>query len=191
MLNEKYWTDRYIQGQTGWDIGYSNPAIIEFFKKKVDKNSSIAIPGCGMSYEGYDLWKLGFESIQLFDISEEAKKAFLHRFPDFPENRYTVGDFFEMDHHFDVMVEQTFFCALDPKMRTKYVEKMSQSLNPSGILVGVLFSVEMPDGPPFGGSLEEYVTLFSPYFEIQKMELAYNNIPQRSGREFFVKMLVK
>jgi hypothetical protein len=89
------------------------------------------------------------------------------------------------------VVEQTFFCALEPRLRERYVEKMHSILNPNGKLIGVLFSVEMPAGPPFGGSKSEYERLFKSKFEILKLETAKNSVPQRNGREFFIEMKSK
>ena len=66
---------------------------------------------------------------------------------------------------------------------------MVELLKPNGNLVGVLFNIPLNDNrPPFGGNKKEYEKLFSEYFEIQKMETAYNSIPERQGNELFVKM---
>ena len=52
-----------------------------------------------------------------------------------------------------VILEQTFFCALDPALRDRYVAHMEQLLAPGGKLVGVLFNDTLnADRPPFGGS---------------------------------------
>lgn len=41
-----------------------------------------------------------------------------------------------------VLMEQTFFCAINPSLRKDYVAKMHELLAPNGKLVGVLFDKE-------------------------------------------------
>ena len=58
-----------------------------------------------------------------------------------------------------------FFCAIDPSEREKYIEKAKELLQPSGLLVGLLFQKELyKDHPPFGGDEKEYRKLFQPFF---------------------------
>ncbi len=95
-------------------------------------------------------------------------------------------DFFDLNLQFDLILEQTFFCALDIDLRKKYVKKMKDLLKADGKLVGLFFDFELTkSGPPFGGSQEEYKDLFEPYFEILKLEICYNSITPRSGNELF------
>jgi hypothetical protein len=86
-----------------------------------------------------------------------------------------------------LILEQTFFCALEPSLRKAYAEKIHSILNLDGKLVGVLFNCEFEkQGPPFGGTKSEYLTLFESYFEVHKMEDCYNSIQPRKGNELFV-----
>ena len=99
------------------------------------------------------------------------------------------ADFFEHSGQYDFIFEQTFFCALDPSLRERYVTKMNELLKPGGQLAGVMFNrVFEEDGPPFGGTKEEYEQRFSPFFDIKKMELCYNSILPREGNELFVRL---
>jgi methyl halide transferase len=190
-LNQTYWNNRYVKNETGWDIGYSSQSILNYFLNKIDKNVQIAIPGCGTSYEGYDLWKSGFQNISLLDLAPSAKTEFLNRFPDFPEDKYVVMNFLDISDTFDFVIEQTFFCALHPSERENYVKKMHSILNKGGILVGLLFGVEMEGGPPFGGNISEYERLFTPYFDILTLEWCDQSITARAGRELFVQLIKK
>ena len=87
---------------------------------------------------------------------------------------------------YDLIVEQTFFCAIDPSLRTVYAEKMAKLLNPKGKLVGLLFDCNFDGGPPFGGSKTEYITYFEPYFKFNFLEKCYNSISPRAGNELFI-----
>jgi len=49
-LDEDYWSERYQEGQTGWDIGYASPQLIDF-ATTFPKDARILIPGAGNAYE--------------------------------------------------------------------------------------------------------------------------------------------
>ena len=85
-----------------------------------------------------------------------------------------------------MIIEQTFFCALNPALRKDYVDRMYELLKPGGKLVGVLFNRSFEGGPPFGGSKEEYKELFDEKFVIKKMEDCYNSIEPRKDAEVFI-----
>lgn len=191
-LNETYWTHRYLANQTGWDIGYPAPAITHFMDQLTDKSLKILIPGCGNAYEAAYLWENGFKNVYLLDLSDLPLKKFATKNPDFPQEQLLQHDFFDLDLSFDIVIEQTFFCALNPKLRPGYVKKMTKVINHGGCLTGLLFNDPLyEDHPPFGGNKEEYLQLFKDDFEILKMETAYNSIPPRQGRELFILMQPK
>lgn len=73
-----------------------------------------------------------------------------------------------------------------PGLRNKYAEKMHSLLSKNGKIAGVLFQFPLTEaGPPFGGSIEEYIELFSPFFTINTLSTAYNSIPRRMDKELF------
>jgi SAM-dependent methyltransferase len=191
-LNESYWTDRYKNNQLGWDIGYASPAIIDYMDRVVDKNSKILIPGCGNAYEASYLWEKGFKNVYLLDFSAVPLNKFSKENPEFPIDQLLNKNFFDAEGKFDYIIEQTFFCALSPNLRKDYAEKMLELLKPDGQLIGLLFNIPLfDDRPPFGGKKEEYEKLFSQYFEILKMETAYNSIPERQESELFIRIKPK
>lgn len=186
VTDQSFWQDRWKNGQTGWDVGYATPALVEYMKQYPNKNAKILIPGCGNAYEAAALFDLGFTNIHLIDIAPFAVENLKEKFKDIPEIQIWCGDFFTHEETYDLIVEQTFFCALDPVLREDYVRNCSRLLNPGGKVIGLLFSVEFEKaGPPFGGTISEYENLFSTAFEIQKMEPCKNSIAPRSGNELF------
>lgn len=184
MLDADYWSTRYQQQQTGWDIGYGSTPLIDFLQTITDKSIAILIPGCGNAYEADWLLQHGFEHVTVLDISPVLTAALEERFKGQPLTIVT-GDFFHHQQQYDLILEQTFFCALDPALRNNYVAHMQQLLKPGAKLVGVLFNRHFEGGPPFGGTKEEYEPLFSQYLHIKKMELCTNSIPPRKGSELF------
>lgn len=189
-LSEHYWTERYNREETGWDIGQVSAPIKAYVDQLTDKAIKILIPGAGNAYEAEYLWNNGFKNVWVVDISEPPLEHLKSRVPDFPEDQLIHADFFSLEDEYDLIIEQTFFCALNPKLRTDYVAKMNKLLKGDGRLVGLLFQVPLnTDGPPFGGNKEEYEPLFSEALNIEIMATAYNSIPPRGGRELFIKML--
>ena len=59
-LNSKFWNQRYLENDTGWDIGYISTPIKEYFDQINNKKLKILIPGGGNSYEAEYLYKKGF-----------------------------------------------------------------------------------------------------------------------------------
>lgn len=192
-LNKDYWNNRYLQQQTGWDIGSVAPPLKEYIDQLINKNSSILIPGCGNAYEAAYLLQQGFKNVTLVDIAPAATAAVEDKLSAYINNGLHIitGDFFDLKTTYDLILEQTFFCALDPTLRSAYVEKMVSLLNPDGKLVGLLFNRHFEGGPPFGGSKLEYQELFTPKFNIQMMDTAHNSIAPRAGTELFVQMTKK
>lgn len=188
-LNKEYWQERYAENETGWDAGSVTTPIKEYVDQLTDKNIKILIPGAGNGYEAEYLWNQGFKNVYVLDIAQFPLENLKNRIPGFPEENLILGDFFDLEQTFDLIVEQTFFCALDPILRSKYVSQMNQLLKPGGKLVGVLFNFPLTEqGPPFGGDYDGYFSLFNPIFAIQKLETCYNSIKPRANKEFFISL---
>lgn len=186
-LDAQYWNKRYLEGNYGWDIGYASPAITNYFDGLENKGVSILIPGCGSAYEGEYLINNGFNHVCLLDTAEESKKRFMNRVPNF--KNFVIDDFFNLKGEFDYVVEQTFFCALNPKLREDYAIKMKELLKPNGKLIGLLFDAELnKDTPPFGGNKLEYEKLFKKYFNSVKIEKTSESILPRLGKELFIEI---
>lgn len=192
-LDQAYWNQLYQQQETRWDIGYPSTPLKEYIDQLNDKNISILIPGCGNSYEAEYLLQNGFTDVTVVDISTMPTEAIRKKLAKYLGKELTVitGNFFDLKGQFDILLEQTFFCALSPLLRSDYVKQTHALLKPGGKLVGVMFNRDFEDGPPFGGSIGEYRPLFEEKFRIEKMEACYNSIQPRSGTEVFVKMIKK
>ncbi len=188
LLNENYWSSRYQNNDVAWDMGEVSPPLKEYFDQLTDKSISILIPGCGNAYEAEYLLQMGFKNITLVDISPVLVNKLKKQFSDFLNKEINIicGNFFTLTQTFDLIVEQTFFCAIDPSLRTDYANKMHELLNANGKLTGVFFNRTFDAGPPFSGSKTEYNLLFKNKFQIITMEDCYNSINPRKGSELFV-----
>lgn len=187
VFDEKYWSERYKSGQTQWDAGAITTPLQAYFNSLINRDLRILIPGGGNGYEAAYLHEQGFREVYLVDISPIPLQHFARKHPSFPKEHLLEKDFFALNGAFDIMVEQTFFCALHPSRRPEYGRKAAELLVPGGRLVGVLFNEPLnEEHPPFGGNKAEYLHYFKPYFNIWKMELCYNSIKPREGRELWI-----
>ncbi len=101
---------------------------------------------------------------------------------------HSPSDFFEHSRTTTILiVEQTFFCAIDPTFTPQVRRKNERALlSKNGKLSGLLFDTQFQNGPPFGGTMQEYQDLFSFHFNIKTLASCYNSIPQRMGNECFI-----
>jgi SAM-dependent methyltransferase len=184
-LDQTYWNNQYQANATGWDLGQVSPPIKTYIDTIENKEVKILIPGCGNAYEAEYLIQQGFTNITVIDIAPSLVENLKQRFANNKNIRVVLGNFFEHHGTYDYIIEQTFFCALPPTMRQKYVWKMHQLLSDYGKLIGLLFNREFEISPPFGGNIKEYEPLFYKAFTFNSISLAGNSIPSRANSELF------
>jgi SAM-dependent methyltransferase len=191
VLDQHYWEAQYKTNVTGWDLGEVSPPIKEYIDTLKDKNASVLIPGCGNTYEAEYLLQQGFSNVTVIDIAPTLVKNLRVKFKNNPNITIVMSDFFAHQGKYDLIIEQTFFCALPPEMRKEYVSKMYQLLAEKGKLVGLLFNKAFEGGPPFGGSKAEYELLFNEYFAFLQMYMCQNSIKPRANSELFIELQKK
>ncbi|WP_334055970.1 methyltransferase [Polaribacter sp. P097] len=190
IFDEQFWDNKYITNKTGWDLGQVSPPLKAYFDQLTNKDLKILIPGGGNSHEAEYLLENDFTNVYVIDISKLALTNLKKRVPGFPSSNLIHQNFFKLNQTFDLVIEQTFFCALNPNLREEYVSKMHSVLNDNGKLVGLLFDAKLnEDHPPFGGDKKEYASLFRNLFTIELLEECYNSIQNRKGMELFCKFI--
>lgn len=191
-LNDEFWEKKYKTLKIGWDLGVISPPLKSYFDQLENKDVKILIPGGGNSYEAEYLFNIGFKNVFVVDLAKSALNNLKKRVPNFPDSQLILGDFFDLKSTFDLVIEQTFFCALHPKLRPKYALKMNTILSRNGKLVGLLFDAKLNDNhPPFGGNKDEYISYFKPYFLMNIFEKCYNSYHNRREMELFFKFQKK
>lgn len=193
----EFWQQRYEQDSIGWDMGEVSPPLKAYIDQlpASAKDQAILVAGAGNAYEVGYLHEQGFTNVTLVDFAPAPIQAFAERYPDFPAEHLLCADFFDLapeQYQFDWILEQTFFCAINPERRDEYVQQMALLLKPNGKLVGLLFDKDFGrDEPPFGGTKAEYQQRFDTHFEIEIMEPSYNSHPARQGSELFIQLRAK
>lgn len=199
-LSADYWRERWSANQTGWDIGHPNHGLVAEVIKQFPKSTKILIPGAGSGYEAEALWESGYlntyvcdwapEAIERLRTSEVLAKAIPNK--EEAQARLIVADFFALTDSYDLILEQTFFCAIDPSQRERYVAQAAHLLKPIGKWLGILFDCHFPtSGPPFGGDAAAYMELFSKHFEVRSLERFKESIKPRQGKELLGLMYCK
>ena len=191
-FSAQFWNERYQSQQTGWDLKSPSTPLKEYIDQLSDLSLRILIPGCGNAYEAEYLLEKGFSHITLIDISEVLVQTLQEKFKNYPQIQVILGDFFDLQGSYDLILEQTFFCALNPNLRKSYVHQMYHLLSINGKLIGLLFNHNFNNlNPPYGGNKDEYENYFKHYFNIERMEKCYNSIQPRKDKELFIHLIKK
>ena len=145
--NLNFWEQRYSTGTTPWDFHGVPPALTAYLKNRTTPGS-VLIPGCGFGHEVRAFHEHGWQTLAI-DYSPTAvdqAKANLGSLASWVRK----ADFFtdDLDGPFDLIYERTFLCAIDPEQRPTYANRMRQLIQPGGVLAGLFFYGEEPDGPP-------------------------------------------
>lgn len=189
-LDETYWNSQYNANTTGWDLGEVSPPLKAYIDQLTYKELRILIPGCGNTYEAAYLLQQGFTNVTVVDIAPALVALLQKKYKENPHITIILGDFFQHEGEYDLILEQTFFCAINPPLRKDYVIKMHELLAPNGKLVGVLFDREFEQqGPPFGGCKCQYEPLFEKHFIFKTFQLCNNSNVKRAGTELFINVV--
>lgn len=152
------------------------------------------MPGCGRGHEVIYLAENGFE-VTAVDYSSGAVN---HLKSTVQERKLKCKvlhmDFFGIDsaHNgvYDLLIEQTFFCAISPEQRPSYVSTVARALKQGGMLAGLFYHTGEEGGPPFNTTREDILKHFSDSFEIQQLSKSEDSAEQRKNKEWLV-ILVK
>ena len=72
--------------------------------------------------------------------------------PDDAPIEWRLQDLFTLPHtdsgHYDLVLEHTCFCAIDPARRAEWAEVAARILRPQGRLLALFYTHDRPGGPP-------------------------------------------
>ena len=191
-MDADYWNQHYLNAHIPWDAGAITTPLKAYIDQLDDLNSSILIPGAGNAHEAIYLYQKGFRNLYICDWAATPLQQLQSLLPELDTRHFLCQDFFTLELQVNLLLEQTFFCAISPDLRVEYARKAAELLQYNGKLAGVLFAGHFEkEGPPFGGTAAEYRQYFSPYFDILTMEVCYNSIKPRMGSELFIELQKK
>jgi len=187
-LNAEAWEKRYQENRDPWDLGCPAPPFINLLASvQAPKPGRMAVLGCGsgqdamlFSTAGFDVIGFDFAPSAIARASSIAKARELNV-------KFLQRNIFELQaeflHSFDYVLEHTCFCAIDPTLRSQYVQLVKNLLRPNGQLIALFFTHSRLDGPPFGVKPQEILDSFLPYFDIILFKAAKDSIASRKGEE--------
>ena len=193
MSQKDFWNQRYLDRNTGWDLGRVAPPFVHLVESGVlVPGATVLIPGAGRGWEGLYLSRAGFR-VTCVDFSPEAiaqARALSDK-----ENvavAYLEADLFSLfpEKHgtFDYLLEQTCFCAIDPDRRSDYVAMASRMIRPGGELVGLFYIHGREGGPPWTTTAEEVRRLFGAAFDFLAFEVTPLSVESRKGEEILARL---
>jgi len=185
-----YWQAIYESGTTGWDLGREAPAWSKLLSMHDIGRGRLVMLGCGRGHDAVWFAQQGFD-VTAVDFAKSAVEATR-------ENAARRGvqltgleaDLFHLSSAeqgtFDVLVEHTCFCAIEPSRRREFARVAAELVKPGGHIVGLLFWQTPPGGPPFATSPDEVRALFGDAFDILRIEDNPVSVERRAGREGWV-----
>lgn len=190
FLSSNYWNDKYKTGDTGWDIGAPTPIFSDWISSQNEK-LNICVLGAGNGWDAVNFAKHGHE-VTAVDFAEQAvnnmdnlaKKEKIN-LNILKLDIFKLKDFYS--NYFDVIVEYTCFCAINPKDRGRYIVLANKILKPGGQLVALLFPLSMDKnkdiGPPFSIDIDIVKLKFRRYFNLISDDYHKLTIKPRVERE--------
>lgn len=195
-LTANAWEERYQEKRDRWDLGCPAPPFITLLNSEhAPPIGKMAVLGCGKGHDAMLFSNADFEIIG-FDFAPSA----IAQARNTAEARHLTAKFLErnifelepeLHHQFDYVLEHTCFCAIDPTLRSQYIQVIKQLLRPQGKLIALFYTHNRPDGPPYGIAPKTILDLFRNDFEVLLFQAETHSIARRQGEEHLAIFQVK
>lgn len=157
------WDARFRADDAPWERKGLHPAFAHWHGLGLLKpGARIHVPGCGRGEEPLALARAGLH-VTAIDLSPTAIDWQRARLAAAGLTAHLeAGDAIACrpDTPFDLYWEQTFLCAIPPKLREAYEAGAHAQLRPGGVLLALFMQKEEMGGPPYGCGLPAMRELF-------------------------------
>ncbi|PSB18067.1 SAM-dependent methyltransferase [filamentous cyanobacterium CCP1] len=194
-LTSEFWEERYQDGTTRWDLGQPAPPFVTLLNApNAPKPGRVAVLGSGRGHDALLFADRGFDVVG-FDFAPSAvQEATVAARSRQLSAQFLQRDIFELENEFaasfDYVLEHTCYCAIDPSLRSDYVQVVQKILRPGGELIGLFWAHSRPEGPPFGTTLEEIKQRFTAFEPVLIMQ-PENSVDSRKDEEYLVRFRLK
>jgi thiopurine S-methyltransferase len=206
LTAESRWEYLYQNGGDGWELGRPAPPLARYLQASalLRRGGRALVIGCGRGNEALALARIaatvGAEVVAI-DIaptavrltSEAAAAAGLSSCL-----RAFQADFLDATDaeplrsgSYDLILEHTCFCAIEPPRRAEYFAALQRLLRASagadaGRLLGLFYCHDYPGGPPYGCTADEVRRGLRPAFHVEHEETPMDSVLTRAGLEWLV-----
>ncbi len=169
VRKNNFWSKIYkeTENKPGWDMNGPNPILRHIIPQLKIPKSRILVVGCGRGHDAHYLAQRG-NVVTAIDFSEEAINGAKRLYPESENLKFLQADVFNLPEkyfgYFDIVFEHTLFCAVDPVKRNDLVKVYKTMLADHGHLLGIFFTIDNMNHPPFGGTEWEYRERMKKYF---------------------------
>jgi methyl halide transferase len=156
-----FWQTRFARGDTPWDRGAPGPWLLRALDQGLVKpGQRVLVPGCGSGHDVAALARAGLQVTGL-DYASEALARTRARLAsdgldDHPDLVLADALTWQPAHPFDVIYEQTCWCALHPDHWLTYAAQLYRWLTDDGQLWFMAMQAQRPgaaqgliEGPPY------------------------------------------
>jgi SAM-dependent methyltransferase len=189
VSDPKFWDAAYDEKRDGWELGDVAPPIARALREMRGPGRAIVF-GCGRGHEVRAAARAGFDVVGVDFAAQPIEDAARMTPADLAKHvTWRRADIFAQGDEgtFDLLVEHTSYCAIDPKRRDEWIRVARKVLKPGGTLLGLFYAHDRPGGPPYATTREDArAALERNGFRIERAETPEDSIERRRGNEFLV-----
>jgi SAM-dependent methyltransferase len=191
-----YWEAAYTEGRDGWELGAAAPPLVRALaelRPEARASGAALVLGSGRGHEARAAAAQGWARVVGVDFATAAREEASKLTPPELASRieWRTRDLFDLPATdagaFDLVVEHTSFCAIDPARRAEWARVVHAVLRPGGSLLGLFYTHGRPGGPPFGAAVADVLrALEAAGLRVERHEVPVDSIERRRGDELLV-----
>jgi SAM-dependent methyltransferase len=189
VSDPKFWDTAYDEKRDGWELGEVSPPVARALRDFRGPGRAIVF-GCGRGHEARAAAHAGFDVVGV-DFAEQPIADAARLTPPDLSKRVTWrrADLFGLEDEgaFDLLIEHTSYCAIDPKRRDEWMRVARRVLRPGATLLGIFYAHPRDGGPPYATTRDDVkAALARAGFRIERGETPEDSIERRRGDELLV-----